>query len=371
MTDPNTAQESAPKDQTWQVESFVPPITTAAEFALPGEIGPEPEDFRVDEIPLYQASGEGQHYYVNIQKRLLTTQNAISAIAKAASIKPREIGSAGMKDKHGVTSQWFSVLDVGTPSPDTWELPPGLELLSFTRHGNKLRTGHLMGNRFRIRVNAAGAVDGAALQRQVKQLVQSGVINYYGAQRFGRGTENLSLALAWLRDPKARRQSRFLEKLYPSVVQSEVFNRYLARRTAAGLDQLLSGEVVRLDHTSKMFVVEDPAVEQPRLASGDVHLTGPLPGPKMKPAAGEVAALEQEVLAELELGEPELKRLSKSAPGARRDLIVPLEHLQATPEDHAYVLEFALPAGSYATQVVREFTHGPWTVQRRKEAAEK
>lgn len=370
MNQLTTGDKPRPEQGAEPARSIVPPIASSADFAQPGHLGQEPEDFVVDEIPLYEPSGEGQHYYVHVQKRLLTTQNAISAIARAASVKPREIGSAGMKDKHGVTSQWFSVLDVGTPSPQTWELPEGLKLLSFTRHGNKLRTGHLAGNRFRIRVQAEGAVDAAALDRIAEQLTTSGLANYYGSQRFGRGAENLPMALDWLRKEKPPRLSRFLSKLYPSVIQSEVFNRYLNRRAELGLGKLLTGEVVRLNNSSRVFSVEDSLAEQPRLESGDIHLTGPLPGPKMKSAAGEAHGLEQAVLAELGLGEQEQQRLAKAAPGARRDLVLALPKLEITPGAREYVLEFSLPAGSYATQVVREFTHAPWVSERPKPATE-
>ncbi len=289
----------------------------------------------------------------------MTTRDAALALSRAAGVPERDVGYAGMKDKHGVTSQWLSLPGNAKPQ-DGWTLPPELTVLESSRHGNKLRTGHLRGNRFRI--GLTGTVPGAAdhARALLVRLGERGHANYFGTQRFGREGRNLEDALAWLSGARRlpRGRERFLVKLYASVVQAEVFNRYATKRLELGAEQLLAGEVVRLAGAGASFVVEDVAKEAPRLAARDLCLTGPMPGPKMRAATGPAHELEASVLAELGLGEAALRELGRSAPGTRRDLLVPLEDARVSEEGDRLVLEFGLPAGSYATGVVRELTRG-------------
>ena len=335
----------------------VPPIFCADLPAAGGRIGPLLEDFVVDEVPAYAPSGTGDHWYVRVRKRGMTTRDAALALARAANVSERDIGYAGMKDKHGVTTQWLS-LPGKAPAPETWQLPAELELVEASRHGNKLRTGHLRGNRFRIAL-VETAPNGEENARAVlARLAERGHVNQFGTQRFGRGGRNLSEAIAWLsgatRLPRGR--ERFLSKLYASAAQSEVFNRYATRRVALGLDRLLEGEVVRLSGAGASFVVESAERELSRLHARDIVLTGPLPGPKMRAAAGEAGRLERELLAEIGLDERALGELARHAPGARRDLLVYPEGCEVSAAEARVVLAFELPAGSYATQVVREVT---------------
>ena len=332
-----------------------PPVATAALPAAGGHLGPAPEDFVVDEVPLFEPSGAGEHAWIRIRKRGLNTHDAIGAIARAARVPERDIGSAGMKDRHAVTTQWLSL--PGGVDPADWTLPEGLDVIEHTRHDRKLRTGQQRGNRFRIRIVDT---DAARAKEIADALRTRGLSNYFGAQRFGRGGENLARAFDWLaRGGRMRgKKARFYAKLYPSVLQSEVFNRYLTARAELGLSRPIEGEVVRLDGSASLFVVEDPEREAPRLASGDIHLTGPMPGPKTRSAAGEALALEQRVLAELGLDE---QALARHAPGTRRDLIVPVDDLELEDlGDGRIEIAFFLPSGSYATQLVRELTREPW-----------
>ncbi|MBN1608043.1 MAG: tRNA pseudouridine(13) synthase TruD [Polyangiaceae bacterium] len=341
-----------------------------------GKIGPLPEDFVVDEVGLYPLSGKGPHWFVRIRKRGWTTPSMVGALARAAAVDPRDIGTAGMKDKNGVTTQWLSLPDKAPP-PQEWRLPEGLELVEHTRHENKLRTGHLRGNRFDIRL--VGIEDGGVERARAlcERIEKAGLANCFGAQRFGVGGGNLGQALRWLtstaqdssasrrpgrdRARRPRSRSRFDDKLYPSVLQSEVFNRYVTLRRATGLERLLRGEVVRLHGSNSVFVVVDPDVELPRLLAGDLHLTGPLPGPKMRAAQEEAAELERQVLAELPLGPDDWERLGRYAPGTRRDLVMRPEGLEVVPiDDHSLRVRFELPSGGYATELVREITGGPW-----------
>lgn len=330
-------------------------LSTADLPGVGGRLGPEPEDFQVDELPAYVPSGSGEHVYVRIRKRGLTTRDAVSQIARAASVRERDVGYAGLKDKHAVTTQWLSL--PSTPlGPERWDLPPGLEVLEVSRHNNKLRTGHLRGNRFTIRlvgVDDAGLVRARAI---LERLARDGMRNYFGEQRFGVQGKNLERAIGWLRGTERapRHRERFLAKLYPSVIQSEVFNRYLALRAAQGFHELLPGEVVRLDGTGSFFVVEDPEKEKSRLLSRDIHPTGPIVGPKMRRSARLAEDLEARALAEASLTPADIEALGRHVPGTRRDLLVFPNDASVTWHDDRLVVSFELPAGSYATVLIRE-----------------
>ncbi len=335
----------------------VPPFWTAEFEPTGGAIGPELDDFTVEEIPAYLPSGTGEHRYVRLEKRGMTTRDAALALARAAGVSEREVGYAGMKDKHGVTTQWLSLPAKSAP-PEGWALGDALRVLETSLHQNKLRTGHLRGNRFRV--GLADTVPGAAERARaiLARLSERGQANYFGTQRFGRDGQNLVEALEFLggkrRLPRGR--ERFLTKLYASVVQAEVFNRYATRRMTAGSDRLLSGEVVRLAGAGASFVVESLEREAPRFAARDLVLTGPMPGPKMRAASGEALDLENEVLTELGITNEALAELGRHAPGTRRDLLVFPEGATVTEAADRLVLAFELPAGSYATILVRELT---------------
>lgn len=333
------------------------PFWTAELPAAGGELGPAPEDFVVDELPLYEPVGEGEHLYVRIEKRGHTTHEVIDAIARAAGVHPRDVGSAGMKDKHAITRQWLS-LPQRASEPGSWRLPDGLTVLAVSRHKNKLRTGHLAGNRFEIRlrgVDEGAAVRAAAILRAIGQ---RGIPNYYAEQRFGRGAGNLQAALDWLRRgaPSGGPRGRFLNKLFPSVIQAEIFNRYVSARLGLGLDRLVDGEVVRLHGSGASFVVDDVQREQARYEAGELHLTGPMPGPRTKAAERAAAALEAAAVDAVGLGEADLGALARWAEGTRRDVMLLPDALTLHEEPGALVLSFALPPGGYATLVARELT---------------
>ena len=333
-----------------------PPFATAQVSPAGGAIGPLPEDFRVDEIPAYLPSGEGEHLYVRVQKRGVTTPDLVRLLAREARVNERDIGYAGLKDRNAVTTQWLSLPSSAT-TPDTWSLPETVEVVEVSRHGNKLRTGHLRGNRFRIALTGLTAEGIAAARSIVAELERMGVPNYFGGQRFGRGGDNLERALSWLEGGGRARLPAFLYKLFPSVVQSELFNRYLTLRRAEGLEQVFEGEVMRLANAGSHFVVTDPEVETARWLRRETVPTGPMPGPKLFPAKGRPEALEQRALEELELTPEQLEVLARAAPGARRDLLVFPSELELTDRGEGRVeIAFVLPSGSYATVVVREIT---------------
>lgn len=346
-----------------------PPLQTADLPAPLGKIGPDPEDFIVEEVPAYAPAGKGEHLYLWIEKRGVTTPEVEKRLARALGIHSREVGYAGMKDKNAITRQWFSALTKG--SGEGLELGPGVQVLETNRHENKLRTGHLRGNRFIITLH--GVENAAAADALRERLLAQGLNNYFGSQRFGFGGRNLGQALTQFAgggDSRKRgRAHHFDLKFHASVLQAELFNRYLTRRRLIP-DPLLVGEVVRLENSSRCFIVEDLEAELPRLAAGDIHPTGPMLGPKMLAPRGRPLELEEELTQEL-LGANEALRaaLFDNAPGTRRDLAAKLDTLtieKSAPD--RFVLSFELPSGSYATQLIREFVRGPFLEAQRERA---
>ncbi len=329
--------------------------------ALGGHIGPEPEDFKVDEVPLYEASGQGDHWYVRLEKRERTTRDLCIAVAAASGAPEREIGYAGLKDKHAVTTQWLSVPAQRTAPPEAWSLGEGFRLLEVKRHGNKLRVGHLDANRFQIRLVDLDPAVAERVGPLCERVAKSGIGNAFGPQRFGLGQRNLDSALYALRRGRLNPRAGHRAKFMASVIQSEVFNRYLIARLAEARDRVVVGDVMRLEGSRSLFVVEDVAREQSRLDAGDIHLTGPMIGPKMKEAQGWPLELELAAAESLGLDAAALKALAPSAPGTRRDLLLRPTELLHEPAQQGWMVAFTLPAGAYASLVVRCLTRQePW-----------
>lgn len=367
--------------------TFTEPFSPPRFCPLPpcgGHIGPDPIHFVVEEIPAYPLSGEGEHLFLWVEKIGKNTTDVVKAVARAAGIKEREIGFAGMKDKNAVTRQWLSLCRKESDAM-SWDLGPGVQILRQERHGNKLRTGHLIGNRFTITLVETGEDAWSRAHAIAAFLKDQGLPNYFGPQRFGHRGKNLTQALSWIfesvrgapglehssgertsgersrEDAGSRRrprkkQGRFENKLLPSVIQSEVFNRYTTQRLSRP-EELLLGEVVRLDGTGKSFVVESVEAELPRYRAKDLHRTGPMIGPKGLQAEHAARELEESVCASLGLDQQTLEFLGRHAPGTRRDLMLLPEGLELRQGAAGeIVLSFSLPAGAYATGVLREFT---------------
>lgn len=342
-----------------------PPIHTEDLPGTGGRIGPEPEDFQVDEVPLYAPCGEGEHLYVRVEKRSMTTRDAVRLLSDSSGAPMSEVGTAGMKDKHAVTRQWISMPARRVKPVTEWKLPAGLRVIETARHKNKLRTGHLAGNRFTIRILGVNESALSNARAIIDVLTRGGLPNYFGAQRFGRDADNVESALEWLDSEIAgKRAPPFRRKLFSSVLQSEIFNRYVMLRLKEGLARPLEGEVVRLEGTGSHFAVEDPDRELPRWVSRDLHPTGPMIGPKMKSACGRALDLEERAVESLSLDASRRAALGRFADGARRDLLVwPGDVRLSASKEAADALElsFFLPSGSYATQLVRELTREPYT----------
>ena len=325
-----------------------PPLQFASALAgippIGGHLDGVPEHFVVDEIPLYEPSGEGAHWYVRVRKRAIGTPQVRHLLADAAGINERDIGVAGRKDFDAVATQTFS-LPVEPVDPDD----PRVELLERTRHGNKLRMGHLLGNRFTIRLREVHP-DAASRLPALLELIRRGIPNYFGDQRFGTGDRTLEQAYQLLRNPRRRvRDPRFLA----SAFQSHVFNVWLtARLTDDLLHTTLLGDVLRKRETGGLFDCTEPEVDQPRMDAGEIDPTGPMPGPKMRATDHDAAARELEAFDHCGLDPPTLEALSRFGSGTRRVARLVPGDLELNLEGSDLLASFTLPKGAFATVVL-------------------
>ena len=359
------------------------PYLTPDFAGIGGVIKQRPEDFFVQEVPLYEPSGEGEHVYAEVQKVGLTTFEAIHRLANRLNVPPRDIGYAGMKDAHAVTRQVFSIAGT-TPEAVMSAQIDGLTVQWAARHGNKLRLGHLAGNRFAIKVREVDATDVVKIGPVLDTIRQRGLPNFFGEQRFGRRNNNDRLGAALIRSdneavlhlllgsPDAelddgrtvearrafdRRDNNEAMRLWPrtgglerrvlarlmkthrpsaaihaidekirriwvAAVQSRLFNEVLALRIHT-LDQLMDGDLAYKHDNGACFHVESAAAEQPRCESFEISPTGPLVGYRMTLPEGEPLRVEREAMTAVNLTPDVFKQSGKlRVKGARRPLRV-------------------------------------------------
>mgnify|MGYP001617928887 CR=1 FL=1 len=372
--------------------TVTPALTTATLRATP-------EDFVVEELMPYTLTGAGEHLWVKLRKRGYNTEQVAKQLARTAGVTRREVGYAGMKDRHAITVQWFSLLLTGRPDPDWGSLPEGMTVVESTRHSRKLKTGALAGNRFIIALRDCS--DGSlihyrdAVLRRGEEIRTQGVPNYFGEQRFGHGGGNIAAARAMFagsgnvreaasgtgllsgrtsevsrasvtsRGPRTRvpgvpsKTSPIGDRkqggIYLSAARSLVFNEVLARRVTAGTwDQALDGDAMILNGSRSFFVPEiiDDTIRR-RLAEGDIHPSGPLWGRGDLPTKSAVRELEAAVASE----HPDLVRGLEAAglEQERRALrVIPQEFNAQWLDATTLSLTFVLPPGSYATMLLRE-----------------
>jgi tRNA pseudouridine13 synthase len=359
------------------------PFLTSDFPGIGGVIRQRDEDFFVQEIPLYEASGDGEHILCEIQKVGLTTFRVCDEIGRALNVHPRDIGFAGMKDAHAVARQLFTIPRV-TEEAVMQLAVRGLTPLWAAKHRNKLKLGHLKGNRFAIKIRDVQATDVVKLRPVLDRIEQHGLPNYFGEQRFGRRNDNDALGAALLRNdskglldlllgkpsdvydkPHQQQPRRFYDKgeldramkawprssgmerrvlhrlsktgshakaaqlidpklrrLWNSAVQSRLFNDVVAARIQA-LGKLLPGDLAYLHGNGACFKVEDVAAEQPRADAWEISPTGPLLGFRMTMPAADALALEQTIYDKYQLKADDFRRESRDkAKGARRPIRV-------------------------------------------------
>jgi len=318
-----------------------------------GAIRARPEDFRVIEDTGYAPSGEGEHLWLDIEKRGMNTVDVAARLARLAEVPVRSVGFGGLKDRNAVTRQPFSIQIPGRADPDwsTWS-DEGMRIVDASRHNRKIQRGRLAGNRFELVVRELeGERD--ELEDRLRRIAGLGVPNRFGEQRFG--GNNIARAHRLFRGELRRKPSKSKRGFYLSAARSLIFNQVLERRILAGTwNQVMDGEVVMLDGSRSTFAAdaEDPDI-QVRCQAQDLHPTGPLVGEGESEVGGDVAALERKVIDEQrELAEGLAKfRLNTE----RRPLRMRVIDLEWGFEGRdALVLRFSLRAGCYATAVLRE-----------------
>jgi len=336
------------------------PYLTADLEGIGGRIRARPEDFMVEEVALYEPSGYGSHLYVNITKRNQTTRDVQLQLADLFNLKPMNIGTAGLKDKYAVTTQTFSILfEKNDVRPDdTLELiKDSLDIkVNWAKlHGNKLRTGHHIGNRFKITITNTRMPTSQAAERarRIADMIHlKGLPNYYGEQRIGKHGEKVRQGWAILQGQKTY-NDRWLSKLLVAGYLSYLCNRYLAERMRRGLfDRILLGDIAKKHETGGIFWVNDPLTEQPRYEAKEISFTAPIYGYQMSKPLGEAAALEDEIFEESEMSTETFKRMKVT--GTRRfGRLTP--RIEVTEATRGVQLSFMLPKGGFATTLLREF----------------
>lgn len=314
-----------------------------------------PEDFVVEEILGFEPTDVGQHVWLRLRKRNTNTEWLARRIAAVAGVPRADVGFAGLKDRVALTTQWFSVDTKGARDLDWSGLASDeIEVLEVRRHSRKLRRGTLAGNRFRLLLGELeGDRDG--LEAALDRIVRDGVPNYFGPQRFGRDGGNI--ARAWdMLVHRRRVRDRSARGIYISAARSLLFNAVLARRVENGdWNRVLAGDVVMLDGTHSIFGAGDSpdADVQARVAIRDLHPTGPLWGRGSSPVDGVALGLEKHALANYAVWQSALENAGLEH--QRRALRVNVGELTWEPEPPGELrVEFNLPAGSYATAVMRE-----------------
>jgi tRNA pseudouridine13 synthase len=344
------------------------PFVTADLPGSGGTVRAAPEDFRVDEVPAYLPAGVGPHLYLRIEKRGRTTRDAVRALARALGVPERDAGFAGMKDKDAVTTQWLSFPLARDPDPAALAAP-GLRVLEASRHGNKLRTGHVRANVFSIVVRGG---DPTRARAAADALAARGLPNFFGPQRFGTEGRNAEVGRALLRGeetPEARRaaRDRFVRRLSISAYQALLFNRWLSERMADGLfAAALAGDVMKKLDSGGLFTCEDPAADGPRVARFEISPAGPIFGHKLRAAAGDALAREERILAAEGMALADFARGRGEAEGTRRAARLPVR-IDIDDEGDGYRARFELPKGSYATVVLRELVKAEAAVPEEEE----
>jgi len=328
------------------------PHATAKSLRTLGKIRELPEDFQVDEVPAYPPAGHGGHLFVRFEKQSLTTRDAVARLAAALGVSARDAGVAGQKDKHAVTTQWasFAGADLNTALGLTL---PNIRILEAALHPHKLRTGHLRGNRFVLLIRYAHDLDAA--RAVLSQLERDGVPNYYGDQRFGLGERNVARAFAMVRGQMRPPRDHFERKLLMSSLQSALFNVWLAERVADGLyARPIPGDVLRKESSGGLFINEDQTEAERRMLAWEISATGPMFGASMQEPTAEALLRERSVFGRSGLTAEMLAAHAKSGAGTRRAARVHLANCQVEQEPEGLRLAFELPAGAYATTVLRE-----------------
>lgn len=322
-----------------------------------------PRDFVVDELPLYEFSQEGEHLVLKVRKKSLSTWEMLSQIAKALNIKVRDIGYAGLKDKHAMTTQYISLHRKYETDIDALNIE-GIKVLEKHYHNNKIRTGHLKGNRFFVRLKKVTPADAKKIEQALKHLKDEGMPNYFGFQRFGNDGNNHEVGQAIVAGTHKERNKK-VRTLMINAYQSYLFNQWLDARLEfvrqahiSGEDSmiygnsplgLMQGDIAMHYPQARAFKVEEPEVDVKRLEAHSIVIGGLLAGKKSIRAEGLPRSIE----------EPFDKQTGVD--GARRLAWIYPEDIEAhyRPTDGWMELHFSLQKGSYATVLIEQIAKQP------------
>lgn len=332
-----------------------------------------PDDFVVEEIPAYEPVGAGTHVYVRFTKTDRTTLDVVRAAARALGCDPRAAGFAGMKDRRAVTTQTISLEAPRGVDPHDLALRAlslsldGVVVHAARPHGNKLKPGHLAGNRFAIALRGVATERVPEVTAALERMARDGVPNAFGAQRFGAAGDNAQRALAWLRGQERPPRDPRLQRLLWSSLQSAVFNEVLSERVRDGSwASALEGDLLKVRSSGGLFVCADVQTDRVRAVTGEVSPTGPILGARMRWPEGAAAAIERRV-ADAVLGEDfDLGKTRALGEGSRRALRLWIDDLRwevaaEPPTDNrnpvgnvtaCVRVYFVLPKGAYATTVL-------------------
>ncbi len=325
------------------------------------------KNFYVEEIPSYLPIGQGEHLFIKIRKRNISTKKLINILQKELKLNSADIGYAGLKDTSATAVQWLSLRGV-TPdrlrqlSPlkesngdeskkgnDERPNSPGeIEILQYSYHKNKLKIGHLRGNRFVIKLSEISEIEREGLFEALTLLRAKGLPNFFGPQRLGRDNSNAYLGKELIFNRKNIK--KWKRKFLISAYQSFLFNKMLANRIEGGyFDTVLEGDILHLHRSGGKFVCREPKVDIERFKKFEISPTGPMFGHKVELAEGLPGEWELELLKEEGLELELFKKFGKEGRGTRRPYRVPLEVSVIQDSENSVHLDFILPPGSYAS----------------------
>jgi tRNA pseudouridine13 synthase len=319
-----------------------------------GTIRTQAEDFCVDEIPAFTPDGQGEHVLLHIEKKNTNTDWLAGQLARFVDVPRKDVSYAGLKDRNAVTTQWFSIRLAGKAEPD-WALfsLENTKILEHVRHQRKIRRGALKGNHFKIIIrDLQGNLD--TLEKRLQRVSEEGVPNYFAEQRFGRNDANLQQAEAMFSGKRIKDRNK--RSMYLSAARSFLFNLILSHRVEnKNWNQAITGDAMQLSGSNSFFCVEeiDDVICQ-RVDKLDIHPTAVLWG-KGELATQDAAKQIEESIVQ---AHPDFEKglIKMGLEQSRRALRLCVENMEwrQNKQDNTLQISFILPAGSYATSVLRE-----------------
>ncbi|WP_375751325.1 tRNA pseudouridine(13) synthase TruD [Vibrio sp. HN007] len=320
---------------------------------IQAKIKAAPEHFIVKEILGFEFTGSGEHLMVRIRKSGENTTFVANELAKVCRVKSKDVSWAGLKDRHAVTEQWLSIHLPKGDAPDFSAFEkqyPNVQILETSRHSKKLRPGDLTGNEFELVLSEVSDVTLA--EERIKQIIEVGVPNYFGAQRFGHEGNNLNEARRWGRE-NVRTRNQNKRSMFLSTARSWIFNHIVSDRVQQDVfNRLLEGDVIAENGNEKVLESSELDAFNSRLQSGEVALTAALAGDNDLPSKADAQVIEQRVVD----AEPDLMALIRGnrMRHDRREVLLKPDNLSYVIDEHNIKLQFSLSSGSFATSIVRE-----------------